>query len=440
MQFIRAIPNVMGCKFDGVYNEKGILHFESQETLSEIAHKLNYLLDTCCDYGQADPDSPWYRDHPILDDFENSLGFVSLRTSLEIQTRIMEIKGILTPENNPTVNFAIADELFQTFLNGNGQVIVNNHLYDYSFPNQILQVNIKNRPKDSLLKDWYRNHAIVHNAFDEDDYSNPEPSISNYSKIGNVVKTCTFGNIRVELTITDDGNSKKIFSTKVYDLNTSPATDISNIVTDTLLNISVGGVGGLTGSASSSRNQSIPLQFFMSGDYTICVEITGIDAWGRQYNFPCSCYVQFNIDVKEFCCKSYGNDFNSEIYDQSRNKKINGKLQVYNALIYSSVVGITTHYKRKNSSSNWKRAKASISVSIKGNLYNFVGCGFHEDFNPPEKSDKRRSLSKRKIFFYKKVSAKDQTSRTSSGHYVDGKYGFGLAIPKCDVVKVYALS
>ncbi|CAN5143156.1 hypothetical protein BH09BAC1_BH09BAC1_07410 [soil metagenome] len=427
MQLIRATPQVMGCRFDGVYNDKGILRFESQEALLSTASKLNDAIDLFDECDKSDCDSPWYRKFPVLDQFNHAIGMDSMRMRLEAESKNMENLGYLTPENDPVNTHHITDEVFLSLLNNKSRLLVGNNLFDYSNKNYIIENSLNSK---TSLTHIIEETTSQNNFFDTAKTVNSGCKLVSFKgkqivadvQMFNVNQTQPFQREFQTFVTYNSGNVSGLMisvSWQIYDSNNAL-------------------IHNSTGYAPTASR--LLYNFPRQGNYNVCVSIIGEipdpDLYNQREKYSIiTCCRTFNIidTTPAKCCKSY--DRKQDKIDYSSGKRMTADLQAYNAIVYYSIRASTTNYEKKRG--KWRKRKADfLNVILQGYFFDFVGCKNPTQFTPRVKArNNDRHVSVRVPAFYKKINSDDPNYAIWSNHRViDGSAqpaDLKFMIPKC---------
>jgi hypothetical protein len=415
MNLIRATPQVMGTRFDGVYNDKGILRFENHEAFMVTATKLDELVTLFDQMDKSDSDSVWYREFPILDKFEHNLGFYSIRRHGEnLEKRYENAQGfgreetILSPESDP---------FFRTFYNKSNKIIVGDSLYHYASSDYMLEYPI--------AKKNYDFNAIRHSLTD----------------LGSV-NLMHFDNETLQSLVSKDktskldvNNCKIIMYSKDYEIvmrnvifqGTNSVTNYSSYTFVLELKEYNGVNYGVINefdwkvwnsqrttrlAAGSSSGTDFTYNFIPSnGLYYTAIKLT--NALGAYNDFIKTekwCYLPVRLASHENnilntdCCLFRDKTSTTRSYNNG-NSKIKCEFGFYNTPMYFSIYSMITNY----NSSGKKRKADELFVNV-GGVWKNITCENPNDFAKSNYNFRKKRCIVRKLNYLKRITYNEATS------------------------------
>ena len=451
---LEELKNQFESGIDGVWLENGILSFQDQETVEQVYTLLEEAIE---EQNEIDPEEEQFEseeclpDYPILDEFEASFGFHSIRKKSEEDECELLNQGV-NPED--VFDPILIDDVLLTLLNHNYQIRIGNTIH--MLLNEEVAVEIPNLNYEIL--DLLENGV---NPLELGDEVSLNTVSGKWSCLADFVAHITPGNSTVNFNFTGYYSGSSVDITWTFGDGTIGSGSNTNhayssagtynvcvIVEDydalcintycqevqigpscisnfdytqgmngevNFSNLSNAGTGGVITSYlwsfgdGTTSNQPNPVHnYACNTSVNVCLTITTNENCVDTY---CK---KVNVGTQD-CCGSKGS-VKGFAYYSNGNKRFKYKQQQTHWLFLKRVRAKMTNYKKKFSG-KWKKKKAFLKIDLDGRVYkkDANGCLC----NDPKSINKSKSAFSSTLNISHKTGPKFQTRKSDpwSAHY-----------------------
>jgi|GEM_PF-4017563 len=361
-------PSLHKKKYPGVSFWNGMLRFENMDALRYVTEQLEREIEQVDNLDlQENDESDFISDEPVLELFEFSLGFQSLRKVLEIQEkRWLERGG--EPEDAP--DSFIDDDVLLAYLNPNYEMMIGNSIF--IFWNEDILLEIPDADQRTLQlarfrdKSLFQQTNVVIHDIGEGDSANRNDRLTNGSS-RQQVRGCD--ELEADFSFSVDNFNQKLFSFN-YSGTDPDDCNIARFEWD------IYGTDGVTIIKSETGVRSFQYEFPAQGLYQVCLKITAKCVDGTCSRTVCK-PVSPQIFDPTTCCKRRQSEKGTKTSSNGE-RKIKWKASFRNIVIWHAIIAVTKHYK-KNRRGKWRKRKADfVFAGFEGYYYERVGtnnCG-----------------------------------------------------------------
>jgi len=283
--------------------------------------------------------------NPVLDAFEESLGFTSLRSALEEKQDSLLGAGV-DPEVRDIDDFFITDEIIRTVVNPELEIQIGNSIFKYADENTVLK--IINDPCFNSL-DSLRDRINIPIDGAGDPIAEFDPT--NIGDLPNVVFNKTAGKCKADFQHTQSATSLQV----LFQDRSKCSHPILKLEWD---------FGDPTSLSNTSTLENPTHNFTGEGQYIITLTVTDQD--GNTDEFMKRITVN---EIDPDCCDANDRDKSKWNFYAGTSRKIKRKIYQSNLLLVVHYIGVkTVNYKEKRRG-GWKQKKVDkIHASLAGKI------------------------------------------------------------------------